>query len=81
MTEAQSADPRASPLLVRLRLLASALADNADDGNEHCESVDLREAVALLSEAEKFIDGFAASAESGFARQKKALEWLRRLNR
>lgn len=32
----------------------------------------------LLTEAEKFITGIAASGESGFARQQKALSWLRR---
>lgn len=31
----------------------------------------------LLEEASKFITGFAHSAESGFVRQKRALQWLR----
>lgn len=32
----------------------------------------------LLSEAEKFITGYANSSESGFIRQRKAREWLRK---
>lgn len=32
----------------------------------------------LLAEAEKFIEGFAASGESGFVRQQRAKEWLRK---
>lgn len=37
-----------------------------------------RERAELLAEAALFIEGFAASGESGFARQRKAQEWLAR---
>lgn len=30
----------------------------------------------LLEEAKRFIEGFAASGESGFAKRKRALQWL-----
>ena len=32
----------------------------------------------LLIEAQQFIEGFAESSESGFARQRKAQQWLNR---
>jgi hypothetical protein len=35
----------------------------------------------LLEEASKFIDGFAASGDSGFAKRKRALQWMQAYER
>jgi hypothetical protein len=59
-----------------LRIIATTLASNADDGNDHSESKVLREAARLLDEASRFITGFAGSAEFGFARRRAADRWL-----
>jgi hypothetical protein len=40
------------------------------------QAEELRELRRLVDEAEKFISGFAASAESDFTRRKKTLKWL-----
>lgn len=36
------------------------------------------DALALLDEASRFIQGFAASSDSGFVRQRAALDWMQR---
>jgi hypothetical protein len=42
------------------------------------QAVEIRQLRSLVDEAKRFIDGFAASAESGFTRRRKALEWIKR---
>lgn len=64
----------ADPLLARLK--ESAI----DDGQPWPISL-LNEAIRELEEASNFIEGFASSSESGFARQRKAREWLYRVRR
>lgn len=56
--------------------LSRSMANHVADINAPLTSNPVADPRALLAEAEKYITGFAASAESGFARRKRAEQWL-----